>query len=221
MGFESCHPAVNFLFLPLSFTEVASSFTPGCFLAIPAHLRVQHEAERKRAVIPAPSSLLLVVCFCPVLQQLSPFRRRCWKQNFIGNNLTVAKLRVRRHGDGLAAAVVHVAELPVRVVSSDKVLYLFGRNKAHGCRCFSPCCALFRESGHGKKNQPGSEGHAGKQSGQLFRRLVNCLRIFQMLITWMISALALESDSMRSRGSLLRGGRHFPSTASTTGTGRS
>ena len=30
-----------------------------------------------------------------------------------------------------------------------------------------------------------------------------------MLITWMISALALESDSMRSRGSLLRGRTAF------------
>ena len=31
----------------------------------------------------------------------------------------------------------------------------------------------------------------------------------RMLITWMISALALESDSMRSRGSLLRGRTAF------------
>ena len=30
-----------------------------------------------------------------------------------------------------------------------------------------------------------------------------------MLITWMISALALEADSMRSRGSLLRGRTAF------------
>ena len=30
-----------------------------------------------------------------------------------------------------------------------------------------------------------------------------------MLITWMISALALESDAMRSRGSLLRGRTAF------------
>lgn len=45
--------------------------------------------------------------------------------------------------------------------------------------------------------------------GSIFQRLINCLRIFSMLITWMISALALESDSMRSRGSLLRGRTAF------------
>ena len=35
------------------------------------------------------------------------------------------------------------------------------------------------------------------------------LLLYQTLITWMISALALESDSMRSRGSLLRGRTAF------------
>lgn len=45
--------------------------------------------------------------------------------------------------------------------------------------------------------------------GSIFQRLINCLRIFSMLITWMISALALASDSMRSRGSLLRGRTAF------------
>ena len=49
----------------------------------------------------------------------------------------------------------------------------------------------------------------GSNQGNVFRRLVNCLRMFSMLITWMISALALESDSMRSRGSLLRGRTAF------------
>ena len=45
--------------------------------------------------------------------------------------------------------------------------------------------------------------------GSIFQRLISCLRIFSMLITWMISALALESDSMRSRGGLLRGRTAF------------
>ena len=45
----------------------------------------------------------------------------------------------------------------------------------------------------------------GSNQGNLWQRFINCLRIFSMLITWMISALALEADSMRSRGSLLRG----------------
>ena len=45
--------------------------------------------------------------------------------------------------------------------------------------------------------------------GSIFQSLINCLRIFSMLISCMISALALESDSMRSRGSLLRGRTAF------------
>ena len=49
----------------------------------------------------------------------------------------------------------------------------------------------------------------GSNQGTIFQRFVNCLRIFSMHITWMISALALESDSMRSRSSLLRGRTAF------------
>ena len=49
----------------------------------------------------------------------------------------------------------------------------------------------------------------GSNQGNLWQRFINCLRIFSMLITWMISALALEADSMRSRGSLLRGRTAF------------
>ena len=110
-----------------------------------------------------------------------------------------------------AAAVCMWLSCLFRVVSSDKVLYLFGR--------VSPRLSLFltillrfiprigREARKINLAQKGI-GRGGNQ-GNVFRRLVNCLRIFSMLITWMISALALESDSMRSRGSLLRGRTAF------------
>ena len=90
-------------------------------------------------------------------------------------------------------------------------LYLFGR--------VSPRLSLFltillrfipRIGREARKINLAQKGIGrGSNQGNVFRRLVNCLRIFSMLITWMISALALESDSMRSRGSLLRGRTAF------------
>ena len=49
----------------------------------------------------------------------------------------------------------------------------------------------------------------GTDQGNLLQRLVNSIRIFSMLISWTIGALATASDSMRSRGSVLRGRTAF------------
>ena len=102
-------------------------------------------------------------------------------------------------------------EAMFRVVSSDKVVYLFGK--------VSPLLSLFltillrlipRIGQEARRINLAQKGIGrGSNQGNIFRRFVNCLRIFSMLITWMISALALESDSMRSRGSLLRGRTAF------------
>lgn len=98
-----------------------------------------------------------------------------------------------------------------RVVTSDKVVYLFGR--------VSPRLSLFltillrfipRVGREARKINLAQKGIGrGSNQGNVVQRFINCLRIFSMLITWMISALALESDSMRSQGSLLRGRTAF------------
>ena len=45
--------------------------------------------------------------------------------------------------------------------------------------------------------------------GSVFQRIANAVRIFSMLITWTIDSLMTASDSMRSRGSSLRGRTAF------------
>ena len=45
--------------------------------------------------------------------------------------------------------------------------------------------------------------------GSFFARLHNGIRIFSMLITWTIDSLTIASESMRSRGSDLRGRKAF------------
>ena len=133
------------------------------------------------------------------------------RQNFIGNNLTVESF-VYGLVIGLRFATLCMwLEAMFRVVSSDKVVYLFGR--------VSPRLSLFltillrlipRIGREARKINLAQKGiGCGSNQGNVFRRFVNCLRISSMLITWMISALVLESDSMRSRGSLLRGRTAF------------
>ena len=139
------------------------------------------------------------------------YKRQVLRQNFIGNNLTVESF-VYGLVIGLRFATLCMwLEAMFRVVSSDKVVYLFGR--------VSPRLSLFltillrlipRIGREARKINLAQKGiGCGSNQGNVFRRFVNCLRISSMLITWMISALVLESDSMRSRGSLLRGRTAF------------
>ena len=195
MGFESCHPAVNFLFFAaVIYGSVA--FQHPVFLAISCLCAFAFSMKRngKRAVIFNLCLLPLVVCFALYYSSYHHFGVTVLKQNFIGNNLTVESF-VYGMVTGLRAAAV----------------YLFGR--------VSPRLSLFltillrfipRIGREARKINLAQKGIGrGSNQGNVFRRLVNCLRIFSMLITWMISALALESDSMRSRGSLLRGRTAF------------
>ena len=97
------------------------------------------------------------------------------------------------------------------VFSSDKVVYLFGKA--------SPRLSLFlaillrmvpRIKGEAKRIHTARKG-LGKGIGQgsIWQRIRNGIRIFSMLISWAISSLATMSDSMRSRGSMLRGRTAF------------
>lgn len=171
MGFESCHPAVNFLFFAaVIYGSVA--FQHPVFLAISCLCAFAFSMKRngKRAVIFNLCLLPLVVCFALYYSSYHHFGVTVLKQNFIGNNLTVESFVYGMVTGLRAAAVCMWLSCLFRVVSSDKVLYLFGR--------VSPRLSLFltillrfipRIGPGGKKNQPGSEGHRpGKQSGKCF-----------------------------------------------------
>ncbi len=49
----------------------------------------------------------------------------------------------------------------------------------------------------------------GVNQGNIFRRSRNCIRIFSMLTTWTVDSLTAASESMRSRGSSLKGRKAF------------
>jgi len=212
MGFEACHPAVNFIF----FTAVlwgAVGFRHPVFLAIAWLCAFAYSVRRtgRKAVIFNLCLLPLIVVFALYYSSYHHFGVTVLRKNFIDNNMTLESL-VYGLVIGLRFATVCMwLEALFSVVSSDKVIYLFGK--------VSPRLSLFltillrflprlsREAGRINLARKGVGRGAGQ--GNPFRRLVNCLEIFSMLITWMISALALESDSMRSRGSLLRGRTAF------------
>ena len=97
------------------------------------------------------------------------------------------------------------------VFSTDKMVYLFGT--------LSPRLSLFlaillrmvpRIKKEAKRINMAQKGIGrGVGQGSVFQRIANAVRIFSMLITWTIDSLMTASDSMRSRGSSLRGRTAF------------
>ncbi len=212
MGFEACHPAVNFIFFAAAIYG-AVSFKHPVFLAIAYLCAFAYSVKRcgKRAVAFNLGLLPLILVFTLYYSSYHHFGVTVWKKNFVGNNMTLESF-VYGLVIGLRFTTLCMwLEAMFRVVSSDKVVYLFGK--------ISPRLSLFltillrliprigQEAGRINLAQKGIG--RGSNQGNLFRRFLNGLRIFSMLITWMISALALEADSMRSRGSLLRGRTAF------------
>lgn len=212
MGFESCHPAVNFLFFA-AVIYGSAAFAHPVFLAISCLCAFAFSVKRngKRAAIFDLCLLPVVVCFALYYGSYHHFGVTVLKRNFIGNNLTVESFVYGMTIGLRAAAVCMWLSCLFRVVSSDKVLYLFGR--------VSPRLSLFltillrmvpRIRQEARRIDLARKGIGrGSNQGNFGRRVCNCLRIFSMLITWLISALARESDSMRARGSLLRGRTAF------------
>ena len=155
--------------------------------------------------------LPLILAFALYYSSYHHFGVTVLRKNFINNDITLESI-VYGLVIGLRFATLCMwLEAMFRVVSSDKVVYLFGK--------VSPLLSLFltillrlipRIGQEARRINLAQKGIGrGSNQGSIFRRFINCLRIFSMLITWMISALALESDSMRSRGSLLRGRTAF------------
>ena len=189
------------------------SFQHPVFLAIAWLCAFAYSVRRagRKAVIFNLFLLPLIVIFALYYSAYHHFGVTVLRKNFIGNSMTLESLVYGLVIGVRFSAVCMWLESLFSVVSSDKIIYLFGRISprlslfATILLRFLP--RLFREAG--RINLARKAIGRGAGQGNLLRRFCNCLGIFSMLITWMISALALESDFMRSRGSLLPGRTAF------------
>jgi energy-coupling factor transport system permease protein len=133
------------------------------------------------------------------------------EQNLIGNSITLESLIYGAViGLTVSGAMIWFSCV-YSVFTSDKVVYLFGKA--------SPKLSLFlsillrmvpRIKNEAKKINTAQRGIGrGINQGNILVRIRNCIRIFSIMITWTIDSLSLQSESMQSRGSLLRGRKAF------------
>lgn len=212
MGFEKCHPAVNFIY----FAGVIAgtiAFQHPIFLVISFLCAFAYSIKRNgwKALVFNLVLLPLIVAFALYYSSYHHFGITVLEQNMIGNNMTLESLV---YGFVLGAEVAGALmwfSCVFSVFTTDKVVYLFGK--------VSPRLSLFlaivlrmipRIKKEAKKINTAQKGIGrGVSQGNFFQRLKNCIRIFSMLITWTIESLTTASESMRSRGSSLRGRKAF------------
>lgn len=212
MGFEKCHPAVNFIY----FSAVIAGtilFNHPIFLLISVFCACLYSVKRGgfKAVIFDAALLPLMAVFALYYSNYNHFGVTVLDQNRIGNNMTLESIVYGFVLGSTVAGVLMWFSCVHSVVTTDKVVYLFGKA--------SPRLSLFlaillrmvpRIKKEAKKINTAQQGIGrGANQGNLFQRLRNSIRIFSMLITWTIDSLTMASESMRSRGSSLRGRKAF------------
>ena len=212
MGFEKCHPAVNFLY----FTTVIAGmiiFQHPIFLLISFACAFIYSIKRNEWKALAFNIVLipLVVVYAFYYSSYNHFGVTVLQQNSIGNNITLESLVYGLVLGFVIAGVLIWFSCVYSVFTTDKVIYLFGK--------VSPRLSLFlaiilrmvpRIKKEAKKINTAQRGIGrGANQGNIFRRLRNSIRILSMLITWTIDSLTMVSESMRSRGSSLRGRKAF------------
>ena len=212
MGFEKCHPAVNFIY----FSAVIAGtilFNHPIFLLISFVCGFLYSIKRGGWKALAFNAVLipLVAAFALYYSNYNHFGVTVLRQNMIGNNMTAESLVYGFVLGVTAAGVLMWFSCIHSVFTTDKVVYLFGK--------VSPRLSLFlaillrmvpRIKREAKKINTAQRGIGrGANQGNVFQRLRNSIRILSILITWTIDSLTLASESMRSRGSSLRGRKAF------------
>ena len=212
MGFELCHPAVNLIYF-VSVIYGMLCFKHPIFLAVSLISAVAYSIKRNKmkAIVFDTVLLLLTGAFAFYYSTYNHFGITVIEQNFIGNSITLESL-VYGAVIGLTVAGAMIwFSCVYSVFTTDKVVYFFGK--------VSPKLSLFlsillrmvpRIKNEAKKINTAQQGIGrGINQGNVFNRIRNCIRIFSMLITWTTDSLSLVSQSMQSRGSLLRGRKAF------------
>ena len=212
MGFEKCHPAVNFIFFAGVIAGTVA-FQHPIFLAISFACAFLYSIKRNgwKALVFNAVLLPLIGGFALYYSSYHHFGVTVLEQNIIGNNMTLESLVYGCVLGTVVAGVLIWFSCVFSVFTTDKVVYLFGK--------VSPRLSLFlaialrmipRIKKEARRINTAQKGIGrGTNQGNFFERMRNCIRIFSMLITWTIESLTTASESMRSRGSSLRGRKAF------------
>lgn len=212
MGFAACHPAINLIYFVCVIASTLLIDHP-IYLAI-TYICAFAYVVRLRKSRGALWGFLLLPCaavFASGYASIHHFGVTVLRQNFLKNNITLEAIVY-----GMALGMMFVSAIlwlscTHEIFTTDKIVYLFGRVHPRLSLYLAILLRMVpRICNQAKKFNVARRGIGrGINQGNLFQRICNTLCIFSMLITWMIEMLTGVSESMRSRGSHLRGRTAF------------
>lgn len=212
MGFASYHPAINLLF----FAAVACCtlwFTHPVFLFISYAAAFAYSVKLNRFGALVFNGLLALVAIAYGLwfAMTEHFGATVLFLNFIGNRMTLeAFVWGLVRGFSLAALLMWGSCL-CAVFTADKVTYLLGRISPRLSLAFSVVLRAVPVVKDRARRIGLAQRCVGRGVGQggVLMRLRNGVRQVSILVLWSIERFIEMSESMRSRGSLLRGRTAF------------
>lgn len=212
MGFKNSHPALNFAF----FAAVAA-FTLGAthpvFILISFITAFIYSLmlNGKKAALFNLALLPLIAMFTAYYASYKYFGETVLFRNSIGNAIT---LEAASYGMVLAfsvAAVLIWASCMNCVFSTDKAINLFSyaspKLGMHAAMLFRMVPRIKQEAK--RINLARTCIGRGVAQGNIIRRLINCMSILSMLITWALEAIFMAGESLKSRGGGLKGRTAF------------
>lgn len=212
MGFENCHPVIIMIyFCTVIFGMV--SFKHPIFLMISFLCAFIYSIKRNkvRSVVLNIFLLPFIVVVAFYYSSYNHFGITILEHNMIGNNITLESLVYGTVLGIINVGVIMWCSCIYSVITTDKIIYIFGRISPKFSMYLSILFRLIpRTICEIKKiNVAQSCIGRGVNQGNVFRRIRNFFRILSIVITWVIESLATASESMRSRGSTLKGRKAF------------
>lgn len=212
MRFDSYHPTINLLYFVAAI---------GCTVVFrhPVFLGISYLCAFIYSVkLNGRRSLIFNLCLVPLIavyaliySYYNHFGVTNLRRNFIGNEITLEALVYGLVIGVTAASVIMFFSCVFAVVSSDKVVYLFGR--------VSPKLSLFlsillrsvpRIKERAKRIELSRQGIGrGCRQGNLWQRILHCCGLLSVLITWTLEDFVESAVSMKCRGYSLKGRTAF------------
>lgn len=212
MRFDSYHPAINFLFFT-AVIAMAATFNQPVFLLL-SYLCSFIYSIVLSGVKSAVFNLVLmplIVLFALYYASYNHFGVTNLAVNFIGNQITLESLLYGAVIGIKAASILMWLSCVHAIISSDKVIYLFGKITPKLSLLLSitlrmvPRIKTYAKTVHTAQSCIGR----GLSQERPLRHIRNFFRIQSIVLTWALENFVSTSDSMRSRGYSLKGRTAF------------
>lgn len=212
MKFDSYHPTINFIFF-VSVITFSIWFTQPVFVAISflsSFIYSCYIGKTKGLIIDI-IMIVSIIIYTLYYAYYNHFGVTNLAINIIGNQITLESLCAGLlRGVRTATVIIWFCCMTI-IVSSDKVIYLFGRI----CPKISLFISIFLRgipqiiSKFNRVNISQSAIGRGIKQGNIFVRIKNLLRVLSIVITWILESFVDSSNSMKSRGYSLKGRTAF------------